>query len=360
MATPPRITISDLLLPVPVEQPRDPKLERVSVYAAFREALGSKDAAQQDRVQGEGGGVELDRLIELGSSYLAKKSKDLVVAAWMVEILSRRYGFAGLRDGLMLMCGLIADFWDVCHPQIDSDGDTEPRARSLESVASGRSILLVLRRLPLADTSTGAAHFCYLDARKATAPTQEDFSNGPIGEAVSLSSRQFYEQLAADLKEAALATEALGKAVKLRFPGEAPGMKPLGDTIKAIQELSSVILEVKRRQDPDGEPPASSTGLAESIDSVPARSTSLPPGPRNAILDYGRVVIEFAERARALADDAEELKKNREAYEKHKNDMKTLDEEFEKIIERISSGKDFEAILARNLGLAGGQAPAEE
>src|SRR4051812_33920973 len=113
MAAPTRIAISDLLLPIPLEQRTDPNLERGSVYVVFREALRSWDTAHRGQVQSEGGAAELDRLIDLGCSYLAEKSKDLVVAAWMVEVLSRKYGFAGLRDGLVLMRGLIADFWEV-------------------------------------------------------------------------------------------------------------------------------------------------------------------------------------------------------------------------------------------------------
>src|SRR5262245_49292994 len=46
-------------------------------------------------------------ILDGAPKVLAEQSKDLEVAAWLVEALVRRYGFVGLRDGFRLTRGLV-------------------------------------------------------------------------------------------------------------------------------------------------------------------------------------------------------------------------------------------------------------
>ena len=48
-------------------------------------------------------------VIELTSDALASQSKDLMLAAWLTEALVHQYGFAGFRDGIKLINGLLED-----------------------------------------------------------------------------------------------------------------------------------------------------------------------------------------------------------------------------------------------------------
>ena len=61
-------------------------------------------------------------VLELGPKLLAESSKDLEVAAWIVEALVRESGFAGLAQGFDLVRGLVEAFWDDLHPRPDEDG----------------------------------------------------------------------------------------------------------------------------------------------------------------------------------------------------------------------------------------------
>jgi ImpA-related N-terminal. len=47
------------------------------------------------------------------------------------------HGYAGARDGIRLMKGLHADFWETCYPEID-EGDMEGGRTSSRS-STGRS-----------------------------------------------------------------------------------------------------------------------------------------------------------------------------------------------------------------------------
>jgi type VI secretion system protein ImpA len=49
-----------------------------------------------------------------------------LIAAYLTEALMVRHGFAGLRDGLRVVCGLLQNCWDDLFPLPDN-GDLEPR-----------------------------------------------------------------------------------------------------------------------------------------------------------------------------------------------------------------------------------------
>ncbi|MEZ5978985.1 MAG: type VI secretion system protein TssA [Planctomycetota bacterium] len=61
-------------------------------------------------------------ILELAPAILAEKSKDLEVAAWLLEALVRERGYGGLADGFELVRGLVVNFWDHLHPMPDEDG----------------------------------------------------------------------------------------------------------------------------------------------------------------------------------------------------------------------------------------------
>jgi type VI secretion system protein ImpA len=62
------------------------------------------------------------KILELAPKILKQESKDLEVACWYAEALLRRYGFVGLKDALLLIQGLIEQYWPSLFPQPDEDG----------------------------------------------------------------------------------------------------------------------------------------------------------------------------------------------------------------------------------------------
>src|SRR5262245_34608695 len=59
---------------------------------------------------------------DLAASIIAERSKDLEVAAWLIEALVRTDGFAGLRDGFQLTRSLIERYWDSLYSLEDEEG----------------------------------------------------------------------------------------------------------------------------------------------------------------------------------------------------------------------------------------------
>jgi type VI secretion system protein ImpA len=66
-------------------------------------------------------------IIELAQETLRSTSKNLLVAARLVEALTKKHGFVGLRDGFHLMRLLVEVCWDRLDPPLE-DEDMEVRA----------------------------------------------------------------------------------------------------------------------------------------------------------------------------------------------------------------------------------------
>jgi len=62
-------------------------------------------------------------VIDLASDTLINSSKDLLVAARLVEALTKKHDFAGMRDGIKLFRLLVEHCWDYLHP-MPEPGDT--------------------------------------------------------------------------------------------------------------------------------------------------------------------------------------------------------------------------------------------
>ena len=102
-----------LLEPIPGEDIGGTDL---SFSAAFDEIRESRRHDETGLAQGE---WEIDlktaqwpRVKELAENILSTQSKDLQVAAWYAEAMTRLKGFEGLAAGLQVMDGLLNDFWE--------------------------------------------------------------------------------------------------------------------------------------------------------------------------------------------------------------------------------------------------------
>ena len=62
------------------------------------------------------------QLATLCIQALSEQSKDLEVAAWLVEAMLRLNGFAGMASAFQLMNGLIEQYWQTLYPLPDEEG----------------------------------------------------------------------------------------------------------------------------------------------------------------------------------------------------------------------------------------------
>jgi len=124
------IDLEALLQPIPGENPSGENLRYSGLYDELSEARREDEALNQGDWQTDLKVADYRRVMDLALPALTTKAKDLQVAVWLGEALIKSHGFAGLRDGLLLLTGLQNNFWETLYPEID-EGDMEGRANAI-------------------------------------------------------------------------------------------------------------------------------------------------------------------------------------------------------------------------------------
>src|ERR1700741_5176294 len=113
MATPDVIQLEALLAAIPGDKPTGSDLRAdanpASDYFKLKDSRFAARAKEReidaDPSLAAGELPEGRTILDLAPRVLGTQSKDLEIAAWYVEALLRRHGFAGLRDGFRLVRG---------------------------------------------------------------------------------------------------------------------------------------------------------------------------------------------------------------------------------------------------------------
>src|SRR5262249_29112275 len=130
-STPPVIDLEALLAPIPGANPAGEALIYAETYDLLKDARRAEDVLEQGEWKREIKTANWPAVIEIATDALATKTKDLQIAAWLVEALVKQHRFPGLRDGLRLLCGLQEQFWESLYPEIE-DGDLEARVLTMD------------------------------------------------------------------------------------------------------------------------------------------------------------------------------------------------------------------------------------
>lgn len=98
---------------------------------------------------------------------LGDHSKDLWVAAWLVEANTRLAGFAGLRDGFRLVRDLVESFWGDLYPPPDEDEgyiDTVAQLTSLNGEDGPGTLIVPIQEIPLIPGHPESSYAAYRQA----------------------------------------------------------------------------------------------------------------------------------------------------------------------------------------------------
>jgi type VI secretion system protein ImpA len=188
-----------------------------AIRDARNEARRIERRADED---GEDAGPAMSQwqtVVELGEQALTEWSKDLEVAAYMIEALARVEGFGGVARGFRVAKELVANFWDNLYPMPDEDGvATRVLPITWLNGADGDGVLLgPLSRIPLTDGSS-VGPFALWQYRQATelatttdpAGREDRIKQGAatmdqIERACNETSPQFFLKLIQDITDAA-------------------------------------------------------------------------------------------------------------------------------------------------------------
>ncbi len=285
MATGDVIDFQQLLDPIPGDSPSGVELmddeSRTSVFLEIRsEVKSARDAEQRlrkkalmdrlsppqsdrDKETGDPSrnvSVEppnWERVYELATDILATKSKDMWVAAWLIDALTRLHGFAGLRDGFRLVRELSEKYWETIHPKPDERG-YEKTFSQLAGLANG-ALTVPIAEVPITGrTSVGPIRSTdYVDAPalekiKDAKLLEQQIERGAISlemikDAVKETPDEFFVTLINDIDQALVEHTKMTQLLTERC-GKSEGGVPIAPTAthirKSLEECRTNVMAI--------------------------------------------------------------------------------------------------------------------
>ncbi|MBD0371100.1 MAG: type VI secretion system protein TssA [Pyrinomonadaceae bacterium] len=191
---------------------------------------------------------------------LENRTKDLQIAAWLLEAWLHLYGFAGVHDGLRLLSGLCENFWDNLYPEIEP-GDPEHRIAPI--IWINEKLSLELKKIAITAPQTtdapvysyadweSACHLDNLAKRRPDVAHSAELSGQPtpasFHASASLSPSYFYAALSEELNDSLKACLALEQMLDEKCGKNSPSLHQFKEVLISIQHLVTDIL--RSRQD---------------------------------------------------------------------------------------------------------------
>lgn len=231
------IDIDSLLKPCPGNDPAGMDIRYETVYDEIIELRRSEeDLPFDDWVRSDVKKADWKAVLELTQEILIRESKDLKVALWLWEALARHYGFAGLRDGCVVVTRLMEEYWQGLYPRIE-DGDLEERIGLIVWIARVLSEWLHLAPLfDIGDKVVALGDWQQAQSHERSGYREELIRDGKLDlESIKIGlSRIASNQLErqdADLVDAREAMKQFDHAVDKLFKDNAPSLIGLFSTI---------------------------------------------------------------------------------------------------------------------------------
>ena len=254
----------DLLEPISGDNPSGVDLYYDKVFDQIKEARSEDDdvlpAGVWDRAQKK---ADHAVVIKLASEAIAKRSKDLRLAAWLAESHYKREGFPLLLPCLELLQSMQDAFWPTLHPEIEEDGDLGRRIGALESYAS--RMHLALRNSAV--TRSGLTLLQYGEARSVGYETSADTSErmearndaikrGKItaedfDKAFAATPKAFYADTEEILLKALEQLEELDRFHEEKYGDDYPNLGKLRSALEEEKVLFTALLNERRKTEPD-------------------------------------------------------------------------------------------------------------
>jgi type VI secretion system protein ImpA len=266
------IDIEAILAPLVGDNPAGEDTRYLPLYDEIKESRRADDVLDRGDWNRELKTAEWDKVISLSVDALTKTTKDLQIAAWLLEALIKTEGFNGVETGLDILIGLLESFWEHLYPAAE-DGDLDFRCGPLEFVNDKLS--MPLKEISLTDRSVTPG-YSWLQWQESVKVGRETDTLNQFGDtdeskrkardllieegkltgeqfesAVQNSSRDFYEQLMKLVQSCQDKFQRLDEVVDEKFGNDAPRISDFKASIEDCVAQITKILKEKRRQEPD-------------------------------------------------------------------------------------------------------------
>lgn len=312
VATSERLALVDLgalLAPIDATAPAGAWVRYEPVFDALRESRREDDASTpqgiwtRDLKRADWVGVHT-----LATDLLTTRTKDLQIAAWLLEAWIRLHGFAGARIGFELLAALCEQYWNDLYPLPDGD-DLSARTSTIEWV--NERLPLRLLDVPVTrPTDLDARAFTWGErtealrrealakragkgAKAAPAPGDDWLTPAKFASSAGSTPQALLSDWEDDLAAAIVAARSLESFLDARCGNAAPSLSKILGVMTEIRRYLGTVLDERGRVTiaPAAEPaplPAPDAGAAEApsiLEAVMQQTPSTPSIPAPQMMD---------------------------------------------------------------------------
>ena len=268
--------IDPILAPILGDNPSGENLRYTSIYDKIQEARRADDLLDQGDWQHEVKTADWNAVFTLAKDALITRTKDLQIAAWLMEALTVNEGFEGVSQGLDIIIHILDRFWDTFYPEIEED-DLDYRIGPLEFIND--KLWFPIKKIPVTDPDRTPG-FAWVDWQETR---DEKIAEGKLSAeefdaGVAASSRAYYETLFENISRCVELFKTLDNMVDEKFGREAPRLAELKSSLEDCFNLVTAIIKEKRQAEPDPEEKTIEDEAAPQADLSPGENTDILPG----------------------------------------------------------------------------------
>lgn len=242
-------SLDDLLKPIDPDHPTGRAVRDNGVYSAIREARREDDPTlPMGAWAHELKQADWDKVTDIAAHVLSEKSKDLQVAAWLLEAQLNKAGFEAITPCVLLMQSLCERYWETLYPRMDH-GEEEYRANVLRWV--NEKLLPQIRLLPLTAAGRAPREWAWADFEQAQRNEQikaqargrqiqvelEGATMAEVQAALSATPTEAHAARHRQIADALSAIESFTTTLDARWGEGAPSLRTLSGLLEQIQAL---------------------------------------------------------------------------------------------------------------------------
>jgi type VI secretion system protein ImpA len=211
-----RVVDERVLAPIAGEKPAGEDLRPLKEWVEIKKARPNLSDTADKRDWEPANPIKTDWSTYKGlvERALRTKSKDLELGVFLTDACARLHGFAGIRDGVWVVRGLLAEFADKGLYPLPEDGSLEARYGKLEWL--NEKLAEVIREVPITMRPTPAVNYS-LNYRDEALRTNGMITASEFDSAVAAGSGEQYAVLGKDVEDARTEFEEFEQVVNEQF-----------------------------------------------------------------------------------------------------------------------------------------------
>jgi type VI secretion system protein ImpA len=283
-------TITDLdtyLQDISPESPQGVDMKYSMEYTAIREASREDlDLPQGVWVQ-DLKSADWEKVQELCITILKTQSKDIQIAAWLIEAWMSLYGMRGLRQGFQLLLKMSQKYWDIAYPTVNPE-DPEYRGSPYNWINEKLSERLnkIYITYPEDPDLLTYSFYQYLEVHReeevkvqGAIPDHPDrgWSVSDFKASLRKTPDSFFQTFLEDLQETKAIVKTLQAFLDSKISQEGPSLYRIRDSLDTFELFIKKILAERGPKDIPQEE-AEQAGLVSDLP-LEAKATPSPPAP---------------------------------------------------------------------------------